>query len=151
MMEKVYILETNLDDVSGEILGYVAQKLFKEGAKDVCFIPIIAKKSRPAFILQVICDKKSKKSLIRLISEETGTLGVRETICNRYILKREIKKIRTKFGEVSVKIARNEKGKIINLKPEFEDLKKIAEKQKEPIKKIYDEVLSEIRNFLKKN
>ncbi|NYZ78582.1 DUF111 family protein [Candidatus Micrarchaeota archaeon] len=136
------MLETNLDDISGEILGYTAERLMSEGAKDVCFVPIIAKKGRPGFILQVICEKEYSKKLASIIMEETGTLGVRETIFKKHIAEREVREVGTKFGKVKVKISKTPNSP--RIKPEYEDVRKIALKMKKPYREVYDEIMSNI-------
>jgi hypothetical protein len=136
------ILETNLDDVSGEILGYVAERLFEEGARDVCFIPIIAKKGRPGFMLQVICDKKKAKKLSEVIMAETGTLGVRQIDFLKRVARRRISKVRTEFGEVRVKVS--ETPKFPKVKPEYEDVKKISMKLKKPYREVYEKILKQL-------
>lgn len=133
------LLETNLDDVSGEVLGYTAERLMNKGAKDICFIPIIAKKGRPGFILQVICEKKDSKKLVSVIMEETGTLGVRETVFKKHTAEREIREVETKFGRMRVKVSKTPK--FPRLKPEYEDVKRIALKLNKSYREIYDEVM----------
>ena len=142
-MTEECILETNLDDVSGEVLGYAAQRLFKEGAKDVCFIPIIAKKGRPGYMLRVICEKKDSKRLAFIIMEETGTLGVRENFFRKYVVKREVKEVKTRFGKVGVKISKTPK--FARVKPEYEDVKRIALKLKKPYREVYDAVMKDLK------
>ena len=133
------MLETNLDDISGEILGYAAERLLAEGAKDVCFIPVFAKKGRPGFMLQVICEKKDSQRLAAIIMEETGTLGVREAIFRKHIAKRKIKEVKTKFGKVRVKIS--ETPGLNRVKPEYEDVRKISMRLKKPYREVYDEIV----------
>lgn len=137
------ILETNLDDVSGEILGYVAEKLFREGAKDVCFIPIIAKKGRPGFMLQVICNKKNSKRLAEIIMAETGTLGVRKMTFFKYIARRKVNKVKTEFGEVRVKVSKTPK--FPRVKPEYEDVKRISMKTNKPYREVYEKIVKKLK------
>jgi hypothetical protein len=136
------MLETNMDDVSGEVLGYTAERLLREGAKDVCFIPIIAKKGRPGFILQVICEKKYSERLAEVIMEETGTLGVRESIFKKHVARREIREVKTKFGKIRVKISKTPK--FPRIKPEYEDVRSISMKLKKPYREIYEEILKSL-------
>ncbi|MEM3555454.1 MAG: nickel insertion protein [Candidatus Micrarchaeia archaeon] len=139
------ILETNLDDVSGELLGYVAERLFEEGAKDVCFIPIIAKKGRPGFMLQVICERRKAKKLAEVIMAETGTLGVRKVDFVKYVAERKIYKVKTEFGEVKVKVS--ETPRFPRVKPEYEDVKKISTKLKKPYREVYEKILKQTENL----
>lgn len=147
-MDFVYLLETNLDDVAGEVVGYAVEKLMKEGAKDASVVPIFAKKGRPGYILKVISDQKNLRKLVRLIMEETGTLGVRVIPCVRHLALR--RKFTAKVdlgggvgGEVAFKVARGEGDKLIQVKPEYEDLKRLAVETGEPLRKIYLKALKE--------
>ncbi|MEE8358308.1 MAG: nickel pincer cofactor biosynthesis protein LarC [Candidatus Hydrothermarchaeales archaeon] len=129
--EKISILETNIDDVSGEILGYAVEKLLEEGAKDVSLTPVLMKKNRPGHIMTVICKKEDEEKLSKLIMEETGSLGVRVSPeAHRYVLKQEIVykdvKISGQTYKVGFKVSKDKKGNITVVKPEFEDIKKIA-------------------------
>ncbi|NVM01105.1 MAG: nickel pincer cofactor biosynthesis protein LarC [Candidatus Helarchaeota archaeon] len=129
--DEIVILETNLDDVSGEILGHTIKKLIDEGhAKDVCIIPTITKKNRPGHILKVITDSINEEELIKMLMKETGTLGVRVYPCKRFVLNREMKEIEidldNKKWKINIKIVKNLKGEIIQIKPEFDDLINIA-------------------------
>jgi hypothetical protein len=136
------LLETNIDDISGEVLGYTAERLLREGAKDVCFIPIIAKKGRPGFMLRVICEKKDSKRLAAVIMEETGTLGVRECIFRKYVAEREVKEVKTKFGKVRVKVSKMPKSPRVKL--EYDDVRGISIKLKRPYREIYEEIMKSL-------
>jgi uncharacterized protein (TIGR00299 family) protein len=137
------IMETNLDDVSPEILGFVMEKAFDSGALDCWFTPIQMKKNRPATLLSILCRKKDKDKFIALLVRETPTLGVRIAEVERICLSREISKIDTKFGEVPVKIARF-RGEIVNIKPEFETLKEIAKRENLPLREVEAEIQKSI-------
>ena len=89
-MDSVTILETNVDDVSGEILAHVIDKIMANGAKDVSLIPTITKKGRPSHIISVICDSDSVNQLLNLLVSETGTLGVRIRTSDRFLIPRQI-------------------------------------------------------------
>lgn len=129
--DTVVLLETNVDTATGETLGYTFKKLFDEGALDVAIIPCLMKKNRPGHIFKVICTKETSTKLIKILMEETGTLGVR-VIPNvhRHVLKREISrrkvKIKGKKFTVKIKKAQDSSGKVMSERVEFEDLKKIA-------------------------
>ncbi|HEY0457952.1 MAG TPA: nickel pincer cofactor biosynthesis protein LarC [Pyrinomonadaceae bacterium] len=137
------IMETNLDDVSPEILGFVMEKAFDSGALDCWFTPIQMKKNRPATLLSILCRKEDKDKFIALLVRETPTLGVRIAEVERICLSREISKINTKFGEVPVKIARF-RGEIVNIKPEFETLKEIAKRENLPLREVEAEIQKSI-------
>ena len=124
------ILETNIDDVRGEILGYLINKLIEEGALDTTIIPTITKKNRPGYLISVITHEEKVESLTELLIKETGTLGVRLLKQQRYCLERTVeeRKISIKGHDFIVhqKIALDHNGNIIQKKIEFEDLKTIA-------------------------
>ncbi|MEP6904197.1 MAG: nickel pincer cofactor biosynthesis protein LarC, partial [Actinomycetota bacterium] len=121
---KLLQLETNLDDVSPEILGFVMERAFETGALDCWFTPIQMKKNRPATLVSILCRESDKAKFIALLVRETTTIGVRVREIERTCLVRELSSINTKFGEVPVKIARFGE-EIVNIKPEFEILKEI--------------------------
>ena len=151
-MEKISILETDVDDVSGEILGNLLETLYeKKNALDVQIIPTITKKNRPGHIVKVICYPKQTFDLIETIMLELGTLGVRFSVINRVCIERKIEtrsvELNDEYYEVRFKVSFTESdaGKdIINIKPEYEDLKKISMKSGLPIKKVQLLVQSEI-------
>ncbi|XHH10296.1 MAG: nickel pincer cofactor biosynthesis protein LarC [Candidatus Bathyarchaeia archaeon] len=130
--ERIAVLETNVDDVSGEIVGYTVDRLFLEGAKDVSIIPMYTKKSRPGQIIKVIADQKDVQRLSKLLIDETGTLGVRVSYCERHVMARDVSSIELTVGgqreRVKIKVSKNSQGNIVRLKPEFDDLKRLAEK-----------------------
>jgi uncharacterized protein (TIGR00299 family) protein len=137
------VIETNLDDVTPEILGFVMEKAFESGALDCWFTPIQMKKNRPATMLSVLCERSDKEKFISLVVRETPTLGVRVCEIERICLDREISKIATKFGEVPVKIARFG-DEIVNIKPEFETLKEIARRENLPLREVEAEIRKNI-------
>jgi uncharacterized protein (TIGR00299 family) protein len=149
LTEEVYILETNVDDVTGETIGYTTEKLLKEGAKDVCIIPMFTKKGRPGSIIQVITDKENLEKLMKILIEETGTLGVRVSVRHRHILDRKFAQVKVKVGKIEekvrIKVARDEKGKIVNVKPEYEDVKRLAEITGKPLREIVEIVERKIK------
>jgi hypothetical protein len=100
----IYKLETNVDDCSGESLGYTMERLMKAGARDVHYTPVYMKKNRPAYQLNVICKKDDVERLEQIIFEETTTIGIRRMAMERTILKREIRTVQTPFGEAKVKV-----------------------------------------------
>lgn len=128
--DDMVILETNLDDVSGEIIGHAVEKLMSEGARDVTVTPVLMKKNRPGQILSVIASSGMAERLASIIFEETGTLGVREIPVHRHIANRELSMIQLKIGskthKIRVKVSRTANGRILRAKPEYDDLRKIA-------------------------
>jgi uncharacterized protein (TIGR00299 family) protein len=138
--DKVSVLETNLDNVSGEILGNIFNKLMDKGALDVSLIPILMKKNRPGHLLKVISRPENCDTLSEIIFRETGTLGVRVMpLMHRNILEREIIPITVDFGTLKAEI-RIKVGfigeEIINTAPEYEDALQISERIGLPIKEV---------------
>ena len=136
----IFRLETNIDDCSGEAMGYVMKRLMKAGAKDVHYIPVFMKKNRPAYELVVLCEECDIPEMEQIIFEETTTIGIRRMEMERTVLKREQMKMKTELGEASVKMCTLPNGKH-RCYPEYEDVKKIAKRQGIS----YDEVYRQIR------
>jgi len=143
--DHLVLLETNIDDLSPQILGYVMDKAFLLGALDCWFTPIQMKKNRPATMVSVLCDLSKKDDITALLYSETSTLGVRLTYVDRECLPREVVKVRTEHGEVAVKIARFN-DKIVNAKPEYDQVREIAERIHKPLKEVEQEVLDKLNN-----
>lgn len=134
--DEVLLLESNIDDLNPEVYPYVVEKLFKNGVLDVYITPVIMKKGRPGNIISVLCEKKNFKDVVEIIFNETTTIGLRVSDIKRLKLKRELIEINTPFGKVKAKkIYIDEEEKII---PEYEECKKIAEKNKLPLNKVYN-------------
>ena len=136
--DSVQILETNVDDVSGEVLGIMIEKIMEKGAKDVTITPAITKKGRPTNIITVICDSVSLNSILNLLVSETGTLGVRIRSSERFVVPRTIVSIPIQLNEknynVRCKITR-EKNTVKSFKVESDDIKLIADSINQPFKK----------------
>jgi uncharacterized protein (DUF111 family) len=120
--EEIDVLETNIDDMSPEIMGYTLEKLFEGGALDAFYTPIYMKKNRPAVKLTVLAAKGSEEKMLDIIFRETSTLGVRRTVTKRYCMDRETMKVDTGMGEVRVKVS--SRGDIKKYAPEYEDCRK---------------------------
>ncbi|MCW4046949.1 MAG: nickel pincer cofactor biosynthesis protein LarC [Candidatus Bathyarchaeota archaeon] len=152
LTDEIVILETNLDDVTGEIIGHSVDRLLQEGAKDVSLIPIFTKKNRPGQILKIVTDQKNAKLLSQVIIEETGTLGVRMYPCKRHILSRELFSVNVQIDDVKasvkVKVAKDRNGKIIQIKPEYDDVKRLADKTGKPLREITELVTMRAREIL---
>ncbi len=140
LKDEVAILETNLDDVTGEIVGNALNRVLKEGAKDASVIPMFTKKNRPGQILKIVAAKEDATRLSRIVIEETGTLGVRVHPCERYILNREVISVDVVIDGVKefvkVKVATDMKGKIIRLKPEYESIRVLSAKTGKPLREV---------------
>lgn len=131
-LEEIALLETNVDDVSGEVMGHAIEKLIEEGALDATVTPLLMKKGRPGFLIQVIAKPKDAERLACLLMLHTGTLGVRVLpITHRYALEREVVPVEVKLVgrkfKARVKVAR-ENGKLVGIKAEYEDAQTIANK-----------------------
>ncbi len=149
--ECVDLLETNVDDVSGEILGNLINVLMAEGAKDVSIVPAIMKKGRAGHIIRAVVAPEDSERIAHRMMMETGTLGVR-VMCvkNRFVAQREIKLIKVPFvttaiygdamkkmeKEIRVKIARDSSGNLIDISAEFEDARRIADEMQIPVREV---------------
>ena len=142
--EEMLVMETNIDDMNPEFYDYVLDRLFAAGARDVFLSSIQMKKNRPGTLLSVIAEPSLREKLSGIIFRETSTIGIRYYPVNRMILKRALKKVKTRFGTVKVKIIEEPDG-TKRATPEYEDLKRIAETKKIPLKVFYDEVLRSIK------
>ena len=123
--QKLVLLETNIDDLSPQTLGYVMERAFETGALDCWFTPIQMKKNRPAAMISILCNREKKDLLTKLLYKETTTLGVRVSEVERSCLPREIVAVETEFGTIDVKIAKFG-DRIINVKPEYEQMRQFA-------------------------
>ncbi|OGC06830.1 hypothetical protein A2230_07270 [candidate division WOR-1 bacterium RIFOXYA2_FULL_36_21] len=139
--DKVYLLETNIDDMNPNLYDHTINKLMKFGALDAFFEPVRMKKKRAAVKLSVLSPINLKDKLLKIIFEETTTFGIREQLIEREKLSRCFKTIKTKYGKVSFKIGKLGR-KIVTLAPEYEDYKKLANKHRIPIEKVYKELFN---------
>jgi hypothetical protein len=138
--EQMLVIETNIDDMNPQFYDHVMEQLFAAGARDVFLAPIQMKKNRPGTLLRVLAEPRDQEKLARIIFHETSTIGIRYYPISRIILKRESKKIKTRYGEVAVKIVEQPDGRKRTM-PEYDDIKRIATAKKLPIKLIHDEVM----------
>ena len=138
-LEEMLVIETNIDDMNPQLFDHVMDRLFAAGARDVFLAPIQMKKNRPATLLSVIAEPRHRQKLSEIIFKETSTLGLRYHLVSRMILKREMKKVKTRFGEVTVKIIEQVDGSRRAV-PEYDDLKRIARAKNIPLKLLHDEV-----------
>lgn len=143
--EDIVLLETNIDNMSSELLGYTMEALLEAGALDVFHTPIYMKKNRPAVLLSVLTAKETEKSLVELLLKETTTLGIRRTIVSRYCMHRKIHEVDTALGKIRVKVAHQ--GEIIKAAPEYEDCAAIARKTGLPLRRVYEVALEASRDI----
>jgi pyridinium-3,5-bisthiocarboxylic acid mononucleotide nickel chelatase len=127
-LETVSVLETQIDDLSPQAIGYVFDELLAAGALDVFTQSVVMKKSRPGILVTVICHAEKLSCCEEILFKETTTLGIRRSHQQRNILQREICLVETKYGAVHVKIAWKEKNVISNIQPEYEDCADLARK-----------------------
>ena len=146
--ESVYEIETNVDDATGETIGSMIETLYASGAKDVTVLQGISKKNRPSFIIKVLSDITSRDSLVKLLLNETGSLGCRVHEIDRITIPRSFITAPITIGNqrfvVKVKLSKDKDGTIKMIKPEYDDIKKIATRLKAPYRKVFDIVYYEV-------
>jgi uncharacterized protein (TIGR00299 family) protein len=133
----VTVLESNIDNMPGELLGDLMERLLNAGALDVSFLPLQMKKNRPAVMLTVICRVEDGEAMARLLLSETSTLGVRVQQIQRLKAQREQVTIETPLGSVQVKVKRLGK-RIISAAPEYEACRRIALERNMPLAEVYE-------------
>jgi uncharacterized protein (DUF111 family) len=131
------MLETNLDDISGEIIGHTTAKLFEAGALDVYTTSIQMKKNRPGVLLSVLAPADSLAKLEKIIFRETGTLGIRRWQACRHKLDRRSHTVETSLGPIEGKLAVLPDGSP-SFSPEFESCRRLATEKNLPLKDIYE-------------
>jgi uncharacterized protein (TIGR00299 family) protein len=139
-LETITVLETQIDDLNPQVFGYVFEALFAAGAVDVFTQPIGMKKSRTGILLTVICHPEKLASCENVLFRETSTLGIRRTTQKRSFLQREIQKVETIYGTISVKVAWTGKATekvITNVQPEYEDCAELARQNNIPWREIH--------------
>ncbi|SEA90329.1 hypothetical protein SAMN02910384_02673 [Pseudobutyrivibrio sp. ACV-2] len=133
-VDQVIELNCNLDDITGEELGFALDAIYDAGAKEVFYTPVNMKKNRPGTLLTAIVSAKNKNSVVKAIFANTTTIGIREKVCNRYVLDRKIESLETPLGEVRIK---KSSGYGVNrCKLEFDDLAKLAKEKGIPLSEI---------------
>jgi len=149
-IDSVYELETNVDDVTGELVGNIIEILYGYGAVDVTILQGITKKNRPVLAIKVLSDRMHLEVLTNALFSETGTLGVRVHETYRFALERSTLvmpiTINNESFHIHVKISKNALGKINSAKPEYEDVKTISKKLHIPFKKSAEIVQRKISN-----
>jgi len=131
--ERLWMIETNLDDASPQIIGHVMDRVFGLGALDCFFTPVQMKKNRPGVLLSVLCAATEKEAVMKLLFEETTTLGVRSYEVLRRALQRSVVQVETQYGLIDVKVAHLD-GRVVNEMPEFEQVRAAAAKANVPLK-----------------
>jgi hypothetical protein len=146
-MERVMVIETNIDDMNPQFYDYIIERLLAMGVMEIFLTPIMMKKNRQGTLLNVICSSEKLTSVTGFLLKETTTLGLRWHEEERNRADREILTLRTKYGKIRFKLARWE-GKAVNLSPEYEDCKRLAIKRKIALKEVFEQARREGLAFL---
>ena len=138
--DTVWKLECDIDDSTGEQLGYALEKLYQEGAREAHFAPVFMKKNRPGWELTVICDREHLQKLEDVIFSQTTTIGIRKQEMERNVLTRKTVDVETRFGVIPVKVSGE--GTYKRVHPEYEKVSGAASEHGVPFGAVYDEVLT---------
>jgi hypothetical protein len=136
-IDRIAVVESNLDDINSELLGAFVEKALGAGALDVFHTPIQMKKSRPGVLLTVLCRLEEADRFSELLLRETSAFGVRRRVAERRKLRREVVTVKTSFGEVAVKRGWLD-GRVVQAAPEFESCRELAAKAGVPLKQVYE-------------
>ena len=131
--ERLWMIETNLDDASPQIIGHVMERVLESGALDCFFTPVQMKKNRPGVLLSALCGSNEKDAVMKLLFMETTTLGVRSYEVFRRALQRSVVRVETQYGPIDVKVGHLD-GRVVNEMPEFEQCRAAAAKAGVPLK-----------------
>jgi len=134
--DEATVIETNLDDVSPEIVAHCVERLFAGGVLDAFTVPIHMKKGRVGVLLTVLCEPPRSSDVEQLIFAETGTFGVRRHNVRRSKLPRRHETVETRFGPIRIKIG--ERAGVVSVAPEFEDCKTAAAKHEVPVREVFE-------------
>ena len=137
----IWVVQTDLDDCSPQVLGYVTERLLSVGARDAVLIPVQMKKGRPGVRLEVLVEDRLLPKVEEIILTETTALGLRRHLVERTVLEREVLKVRTAVGPIRVKRARGA-GKAM---PEYEDCRKAAVRSGRPLREVQAMALKAVR------
>ena len=146
-VEQIAILEANLDDLNPQIIGYIIDRAFAEGALDAFTTPVQMKKNRPGSLLTILARPENEQHLRELLFRESSTLGIRTRHEQRYALPRRHEVVNTQWGEVRMKIA-TLSGEVVHYAPEYEDCRRIAAEHHVALKTVMQEA---IRLYMEKN
>lgn len=135
----MYVLECNIDDMTGEVFGYLMDRMLNAGALDVYYSPIYMKKNRPGIMVRALVRQSQIASMEEILFTESTTLGIRKYPVERSRLQRSFRKLETPYGPCSIKEAFLD-GVMVKQTPEYEEIKRIAEREKLPFRVVYKEV-----------
>ncbi len=144
--DNIWKLEGNIDDSTGEALGYAMERLLEAGARDVYYTPVYMKKNRPAYQLNVICDEESTALMEEIIFRETTTIGIRKMKMQRAVMQREICRVETSLGMAEVKVCRA--GEIVRAYPEYESIVVICREKHMDFQDVWNRVYEEVKERL---
>ena len=139
--DTIWKLESNIDDCTGEALGYVMERLQEAGARDVHYTPVYMKKNRPAYQMNVICKEEQIEQLEEIIFQETTTIGIRRQKMERNILKRTEEVVRTSMGEAKVKVCTLKNG--VRKYPEYSSVAELCRKSGKSYQQVYAQIMKE--------
>jgi uncharacterized protein (TIGR00299 family) protein len=131
--ERLWMIETNLDDMPSQYFGHVMERAFDLGALDCYFTPVQMKKNRPGVLLSLLCRNAEREELMEMLFGETTTLGVRSYEVERRALERQIVRVETQYGPIDVKVARLN-GNVVNQMPEYEQCRQAARSANVPLR-----------------
>jgi uncharacterized protein (TIGR00299 family) protein len=141
--ERLWMLETNLDDASPQLIGHVMDRVLESGALDCFFTAVQMKKNRPGVLLSVLCGREQKEAVLKLLFTETTTLGVRSHEVTRRALQRSVVRVETPYGPIDVKVAHLE-GRVVNEMPEFDQCRQAAANAGVPLKVVEEAARKEL-------
>lgn len=142
LTDRIWKLECDMDDCTGEQLGYALGRLYDEGAREAHYAPVFMKKNRPGWELTVICDEAHREQLENVIFKETTTIGIRRQQMERSVLARKSVSVKTQYGEIPVKISGENEHRRVH--PEYEMVSEAAQRYGVPFGTVYDEVLTKV-------
>ncbi|MBQ7447132.1 MAG: DUF111 family protein [Eubacterium sp.] len=146
--DEIVRLETNLDDCTGECLGYAMERLLEAGARDVFYTPVFTKKNRPAYLLTVLCKEEDRQKLEEIIFTETTSIGIRRETLKRSILPREAITVNTIFGEIPAKKCRIRDD--VRIYPEYEGIRAICREKELPYQDVLQAAKAAIHELMLK-
>jgi len=146
-LQSLVTIETVIDDMTPEKFAFLKDRLFDDGALEVVSWPVFMKKGRLGNSLMILLEPSLEEKIVRRIFDESPTLGIRRQIGERYFLEREIRSYTTSFGEIRCKTARDKSGRIINVKPEHDDLIRLAESHPISLTRLEQLIISELSPF----
>lgn len=137
-MEPICELNCNVDDMTGEAIGFAMDRLYEAGALEVFTVPIGMKKSRPGILIHVVCREAEKETMLQVLFKHTTTIGVRENLIRRYAMERHIETVETPYGPVRCKVS--EGYGVKRSKLEYEDVSRIAKENEVAIETVLKQI-----------